>query len=204
MIDVTSNAIQLEKFVQTKKNPYSFIYSSFPDRGLYYLLKMFPRIRQAFPEAKLNVFCNLALTKASNPELIEIERMLDEQKDYVTNHGWVSQQKLRECFLQSEVWFYPCVFAETSCITSIECAASKTLAITNDLAALSENVGDRGVVIPGDPRTDGWQEIALQQVKLILNDEKRKRELVDVNYSFAKTRTYEVMAQEWREKYFNQ
>jgi tetratricopeptide (TPR) repeat protein len=203
-IEVTSNAIQLEKFTHVKKKPYSFIYSSFPDRGLYYLLKMFPRVREMLPEATLEVFCNLALVKQSNNEMIdEIEKMLEEQKDYVINHGWVSQNKLRDYFLRSEVWFYPCVFPETSCITSIECAASKTLAITSDLAALSENVGDRGVLIPGDPRTDGWQEIAIQQIKLILNDEERKTRLINMNYEFAKTRTYEVMAKEWCDKYFN-
>jgi len=202
-IEVTSNAVQLEKFVHTSKKPYSFIYSSFPDRGLYYLLKMFPRIKQAFPEAYLSVFCNLSLTKKTNPELIEqIEQMLDKQRDYVTNYGWVSQSKLRDVFLQSEVWFYPCVFAETSCITSIECAASKTLAITNDLGALSENVGERGIVIQGDARTEGWQEIAVQQVKLLLSNESRKRELTELNYEFAKNRTYEVMAREWQDKYF--
>jgi tetratricopeptide (TPR) repeat protein len=204
MIAVTSNAVQLEKFVHVDKKPFSFIYSSFPDRGLYYLLKMFPRIKQSFPEARLNVFCNLSLTKKSNPELIAgIESMLEEQREYVTNHGWVSQNKLREYFLQSEVWLYPCVFAETSCITSIECAAAKTLAITNDLGALSENVGDRGIVVPGDPRMDGWQEIAIHQVKLLLSDEARKKELIDMNYEFSKRRTYEVMAKEWQDKYFS-
>jgi len=204
MIAVTSNAVQLEKFVHVDKTPFSFIYSSFPDRGLYYLLKMFPRIRQIIPEATLNVFCNLSLVKTSNPELIsEIETMLSEQSEYVTNHGWVSQNKLREFYLRSDIWFYPCVFAETSCITSIECAASKTLAITNDLGALNENVGDRGIVIPGDPRTEGWQEIALQQIKLISKDRERKNRLINLNYEFAKTRAYDVMVKQWCETYFN-
>jgi hypothetical protein len=37
----------------------SFIYSSFPNRGLMVVLRMWPRIVSEFPDSTLNIYCNL-------------------------------------------------------------------------------------------------------------------------------------------------
>jgi hypothetical protein len=53
---------------------------------------------------------------------------------------------------------------ETFCLTALEAASSKTFAITNDLAALQNTVGNRGAIINGDPTTQTWQDLALQKL----------------------------------------
>ena len=80
------------------KKKYSFIYSSFPNRGLIHLLKMFPKIREKIPDAKLNVFCdtqNNWVQSVSKEEMNQVDLLLEEQKEYVTNNGWVTKEVLR-------------------------------------------------------------------------------------------------------------
>jgi hypothetical protein len=77
---------------------------------------------------------------------------------------------------------------ETFCLTALEAAASFTLAIGNDLAALQNTVADRGIIISGDPTTQQWQQIALEKISLILNDDnfsEQKNNLIKKNYDWA-------------------
>ena len=70
---------------------------------------------------------------------------------------------------------------ETFCITALEAAASETLVVTNDLAALRDTVGSRGVVIPGDPRTIEWREKAIDKLMDTLGDKDKVREVIEKN-----------------------
>ncbi len=154
----------------TRKIPRSFIYSSFPNRGLLNLLRVFPKIIERYSDAKLNVYCDLNnhwVNQVSPIEMTEVKRLMDTfDKRNVVNHGWVNGATLKKAWSQADVWLYPCIFAETCCLTALEAAASKTLIVTNNYAALNETVGDRGIVIPGDPNEEGWNVMML---KLLFN-----------------------------------
>lgn len=155
----------------TKKIPYSFIYSSFPNRGLSIVLKMWPNIVERYPKSVLNIFTDVNNKWANDfypDELKEIRDTLDSYKILyplsVVNHGWVDKKTLANYWKQSEIWLYPCKFKETFCLTALEAAMTKTLAITNDLAALRDTVGDRGIIIPGDASWEGWQDAAFKKI----------------------------------------
>jgi len=199
-----SYGIDLESFPTESKQKYSFIYSSFPTRGLYWLLKMFPKIVEKYPDAKLNVFCNTKhhFAQEVNKQMMdEIDIMLDEQKGYVTNHGWVAKNVLREFWVKSHIWLYPCIFRETCCLTAYEAAASKTLAITNNLAALEESVGDRGICIPGNPETPDWRDKTLNEVFKVLESDYEN--LIDKNYEWIKNKQYEIVTRDFIGKYIS-
>jgi len=179
---VLPNGINIEKFpTNTIKIKNSFIYSSFPNRGLIHLLKMFAKIRAKIPDATLNVFCdtkNIYVQSVAKEEMLEIDLLIKEQSEYITNHGWVSKDMLTSYWLKTEYWLYPCTFAETFCITALEAAASKTLAITTDLAGLQNTVGDRGIMISGHPSGEEWKEEAIEKInnssKALLIEKNRK------------------------------
>jgi isopentenyldiphosphate isomerase len=182
----------------------SFIYPSFPTRGLYWLLRMFPSIVARYPDAHLNVFCNMehAWCHEIAPVLMqECKRMLDEQKEHVTNHGWVNGETLKKYWATSHIWFYPTDFKETCCLTAWEAAASKTLAITSDLAALQESVGERGIVIPGDSRTDEWQARALQKVFEVLDNPELGQPYIDKNYQWVCAKNYDAVVAQFVNNY---
>jgi hypothetical protein len=112
----------------------------------------------------------------------------------INYHGWVSKNILSDAWKFADVWFYPCIYPETFCLTALEAAVSKTLVVTNDLAALINTVGDRGVVIKGDVTTEEWQDAALTELFNILNNHSKKTELIQSNYEWASGLSWESRA----------
>ena len=190
------------------KEKYKFIYSSFPNRGLLELLQMWNEIHNIQPNATLHIYTNIE-NEWSN--IVEPNKMkqIKELLYYYLNrdvgvhyHGWVSKQELAEAWKTSQFWFYPCTFMETFCLTALEAAKSKTLAITNNLAALENTVGDRGIIIKGDPTTKEWQQNALQTIKeLLTNQSNTYTEAIEKNYIWASQLTWEGQANKLLNEY---
>ena len=199
---VISCGIDMKEFSQPViKQPGKFIYPSFPNRGLLPLLEMWPAIIDKFPDAELHIFCdtkNNWVQKYHKPVIDRVEKLLKTTKN-VINHGWVNPGTLRNHWLESEYWFYPCTFEETCCMVAYEAAASKTLCISNNLAALNESIGDRGVCIPGDDcRDKDWQSEAISRLISIMNDKDNKRRYyIDKNYEWIQTKQYEIVVKEF-------
>jgi len=185
-----------------------FIYSSFPNRGLLPLLQMWPRIRQRIPDATLDLYVDLShqWTNQNFPDLVKAIRdqlrALDGQG--IVMHGWVSKADLYKGWKQADIWLYPCTFQETFCLTALEAAASHTLAITSDLAALRDTVGDRGFLIPGDPTSEDWQARALDCLDQCLRDPTEAYEKLTANREWAVAHTWQAQANQllnWLRKY---
>jgi predicted O-methyltransferase YrrM len=186
----------------TNKVPYSFIYSSFPNRGLLPLLQMWPKIYEFQQLASLHIYSDIDgkwVNSVAKEEMDEIRRLLNTYKQQPNSlnifyHGWVSKKVLAKAWKQADIWFYPCIFMETFCLTALEAAASKTLAITNDLAALQNTVGNRGIIVKGNPMSQEWQEQALQHIFGILTNKSVKNNLIQLNYEWAVSQTWEIQA----------
>ena len=199
---VISYGIDSNKFPDFPVQKHSFIYSSFANRGLLELLKMFPRIISKYPDATLNVFCDLdnkwLLHHYSN-EVDEIKKLLEKNKKFVTNYGWVNQKVLNTFWSKAHVWLYPCTFAETCCLTSYEAAASGTIAITNDLGALPENVK---TIIEGDASTNEWKEKALLKLDEIFNNKEIEEKLIKDGYDWVtKEKNFEKVVDDFTNKF---
>ena len=202
-VQVFPNGVNIKDYQSTEKKLNSFIYSSFPNRGLLNLLRMFPKIRGQLPDATLDVFCDIKgdfVQTVSKNDMDKIEELLESQKEYVTNHGWVPKRMLQKYWQSAEFWLYPCTFMETFCITALEAAASGTLAITNDLAALQNTVADRGLVIKGDASTEEWQDTTIDKFMEIL-ETKSSRGLIDKNRQWAQEYDWAKLAQRFTSEY---
>jgi predicted O-methyltransferase YrrM len=192
---ITMNyGIDLQKFKIQPKIKNSFIYSSFPNRGLSVLLKMWPRIQKLFPDAKLNVYCNLEqewVNRVAKDEMIEIKERLKTLTGVIV-HGWVDKQTLIHAWETAEYWFYPCKFEETFCLTALEAAISKTFVISNNLAALGETIGNRGLIVHGNALTEEWQDQVIEKLSKL--EKTTKENLIEINYNWAKERSWESQA----------
>ena len=195
--------IDTNRFLNTNNTPiipYKFIYSSFPNRGLLPLLQMWPSIYNKQPLASLHIYSDVNGTWVNQvaPDLMKEVRLLLVKYKHMNlfYHGWVDKQTLANAWLSTDIWFYPCTFMETFCLTALEAATTKTLSVTNDLAALQNTVADRGVVIKGDPMTPEWKESALQQLfyYMDLQNNSHKQELIHKNYEWAKELTWKNQA----------
>lgn len=186
------------------KEKYKFIYSSFPNRGLLQLLQMWPTIYEFQPKASLHIYSDVNgnwVNQAEGEMMKQIQLLMTSYNAGQNNmniyyHGWVNKQTLAEAWLSADIWFYPCTFKETFCLTALEAALTKTLVITNDLAALQNTVGQRGVIIKGDPKEMLWQSEALSEIKKYLDPQNNalKNDLIKTNYEWASTLSWETQA----------
>ncbi len=186
------------------KEKYTFIYPSFPNRGLLQLLQMWPRIISRYPQAKLNIFCDTQNTwcqKYWKEDMLEVDRLLAKYISSVTNHGWVNGTKLKEFWGKSHIWFYPCTFKETCCLTAWEAAASKTLVVSNNLAALETSIGNRGIIIQGNPSEDEWKDKALEQLFNVLENESIQNEYTSRNYEWVKTKNFQDVVSDFEKRF---
>jgi hypothetical protein len=165
---------------------------------------MWPRIYEFQPEASLHIYCDIDgkwVNQVEGEMMVKIRELMTNYNAAENNmniyyHGWVNKQVLAESWLTADIWFYPCTFMETFCLTALEAALTKTLVITNNLAALQNTVGHRGVIIKGEPIETEWQEKALSKIKKYLDPANRslKNELIKKNYEWALTLSWESQA----------
>ena len=193
-----------------KKVANKFIYSSFPNRGLLQLLQMWPKIVGKYPDASLHIYSDIDgkwVNSVEKEMMIQVRQLLNYYKgnksNNIFNYGWVSKAELAESWNTSEYWFYPCTFKETFCLTAVEAALSKTLCITNGLAALENTVGNRGVCIIGDPVTKEWQNRAIEALFLVMANKDTRERLVEKNYEWASKMSWSNQAQRLLSEHIN-
>lgn len=203
--EVISYGIDTKLYENSNKTKYMFIYPSFPNRGLYQLLLMWPHILKKYPQARLHTFCD---TKNSwcqqywKNEMDNVEDLLKQHNNTVINHGWVNGETLRTYWKQAHIWFYPCTFEETFCLTALEAAASKTLVVSNNLAALKENIGSRGIIVPGNPRQQSWHKAILDRMFEVLDNE-AEHEYTSRNFSWVLNKNYDIVTKEFVYRFLN-
>jgi glycosyltransferase involved in cell wall biosynthesis len=201
-VDVLSYGLDQSRFQRGAKKPHSFLYSSFPNRGLLPLLQMWPRIVEHWPDATLEVFCDLDhewTNRVFREGIVAIRGLLASGLRGVVVRGWVSKAELAAAWATTDIWLYPCVFQETFCLTALEAAYSGCLVVCSDLAALQNTVGDRGVVVGGDPMSPEWQQRVLERLFELRVDEKER--LVETNRVWASGLTWEGQANLLLEQY---
>lgn len=200
-----------KKSIYVKKQ-HNFIYSSFPNRGLLPLLIMWPRIVEKFPDSILNIHCDIdgKWVNDNYKEQMDVIRriMISYQHDNnfshtMVYHGWTDKKKLAQSWEKSDIWFYPCIFMETFCLTALEAALSRTFAITTDLAALKNTVGNRGILIEGNPMTQEWQDRALLILFDIMSNPELKEQFVEKNYNWALSLSWKDRAECFKKQYLD-
>ena len=190
--------IKLNEIVKSASVKNSFIYSSFPNRGLSVLLKMWSRIIKQFPDSTLNIYCDLNgkwVNDVAPEEMNQIKKLLSLNKKGIIVHGWVSKETLTKAWETAEYWLYPCIFQETYCLTAMEAALSKTFVVSNKLAGLAETI-KAGLIIDGDPQTTEWQENILTLLFEYMNGKNAsvKKEFIEKNYNWASNQSWKKQA----------
>jgi hypothetical protein len=200
--DGPKSNIRMQIVETAKKVSNKFIYSSFPNRGLLQLLQMWPIIYNKYPNATLHIYSDVNgkwANSVAGDLMSQIRTLLSNMGASTTGvginyYGWVNKTELAEAWKTAEYWFYPCTFMETFCLTAVEAALSKTLAITNGLAALQNTVGDRGICIEGDASTPEWQQKALVELFSVMENKEKREELIERNHVWASTLSWESQA----------
>lgn len=191
--------------------PRRVVYLSSPDRGLHWLLAMWPEIRFAYPDAELHVFYEvqkwLDNSTLLNSEVgmrakYVVERMKDLGKHGVVLRGAVSPAKLAEELSRASLMVYPCDPVRTTegfgCAVLDACAAGVVPVIT-DADAFGEiyDKPESGILVirRGDNRR--WTDFYLEQVLRLLGDEQEQEQRRQQVMSFVRQYDWRVVAGLW-------
>ena len=152
----TRNGIQLAEFEgDSPRDPLKCIYMSSPDRGLEHLLTAWPNIKRAVPEATVDIFYGFTknydeLTKGNYTRIKWKQQMLESCNQPGINYlGRRSHQEIARACKTGQLFIYPCIFSEISCISAMKAQAGGLIPVVFNYAALEETV-QHGVKIPWD------------------------------------------------------
>lgn len=125
------------------RDPFKFIYSSSPDRGLEILLELWPEIKSHSPDVTLDIFYDWSSFKKMFPKNYEqlTKRISALSSEGVTYYGGVPHEELHRNMRRAGFWAYPnSGNVETFCITAIKMCAAGVMPIVTDAGALHEVV----------------------------------------------------------------
>ena len=140
--------------IKPKNNPKWCIWTSSYDRGLQHLLKIWPDVVKAVPDAQLHIFYGWQLFDKfyhDNPERMAWKAKMEEmmQAKGIVHHGRVSQPEIEKWYKKCGIFAYPSHFYEINCISAFKAELWGAVPVTTNYAALDETV-QFGVKIKGD------------------------------------------------------
>ncbi len=206
---VTANGI-LPVVINKKweRDPYKIIYSSSYDRGLVYLLNMWPDIKKEVPEAHLEIFYGWNLydtVHANNPARARWKAQMQELmgQDGITERGRVGHTELNKEFATSGIWAYSCAFEEISCISGMRAQSTGAIPVVTNYAALKETV-QYGVKVDADITDFDGQEKYEKELIAMLKDTKQQEEIRGEMMSWAQEKfLWSKVAESWDEVFKN-
>ena len=118
-----------------ERHRHRIVYTSEVRRGLNVLLRLFPEVRSAVPEAELHIFNDYETAIAS-------QHLPGAAQPGVHWRGRLSKSQLAHELRSAAIMAYPNTFEETFCTSVAEAQAAGLPVVTSDLAALAERVSD--------------------------------------------------------------
>lgn len=152
-IDLPVRVWEYEKEVE--KVPNRLIFTSVPDRGLEFVARTLPRIREAIPDVSLVVTSDYRLWGVPSPMNSQFMTMFLREPN-VQFLGAIGRQRLVEEQLKAQILYYPATYEELFCIACAESMVAGTLPITTGIGALSTT--NMGVLIDGNAKNGDTQK----------------------------------------------
>ena len=140
------------------------IYHPTPHRGLNILVPVFKALAEEFPMLELDVFSSFALYGWKERDE-QFRELIDEciAHPKINYHGSQPQEVVRAALGRADIFAYPCIWMETSCICAMEAMSAKCVLLTPNFAALPETTA--GFAIEYD-----WTEDLQVHVNLFYNE----------------------------------
>lgn len=211
--EIIPNGVELSRFVgaqEVVRQPYRCVYLSSPDRGLHWLLAMWPEIRFAYPDAELHIFYEVQkwLDQATSlhSEVGVRARYVVSRANSLTKHGVVIHGalppgELAKELMKADLSLYPCDPVrptEGFGVAVMEACASGAVPVITDADAFGEVYAESGArMIPrGNSRrwTDEFLEATLS-LMAAPSEILQRREAV---MKFAKDYDWQIVAGQWQ------
>ena len=208
--EVIPNGVDLSRFsTQSRRVPRRCVYLSSPDRGLHWLLWMWPEIRYAFPDAELHVFYavqswldGLSLV---NSEVGLRAKYVLRKRDELASHGvifrgGIAPVDLARELAMADVLLYPYdPVRPTEGFGSavLEACAAGVVPVITDADALGEVYETSGAVMVHHTGGGKWVDSFLDTALSVLKSD--RDELREGLQTFAKQFEWALVAEQWAE-----
>jgi glycosyltransferase involved in cell wall biosynthesis len=146
-----------------KDDKIRLIYHTTPHRGLELLIPVFLEIAKLRPNVHLDIFSSFEIYGWGHRDQ-PYKALFDIANDHpqITSHGAVSNDAVRVALTMADIFAYPCIWPETSCIAAIEAMAAGCAVIAPDYGALPETLSSYGF-------TYRWNEDPTQHMTTFAN-----------------------------------
>lgn len=117
------------------------IYHPTPHRGLELLVPVFNKLCEKYDNLHLDVFSSFDLY--DRPEANEpYNALYDACRAHpkISYHGTQPNDVVRAALAEADIFAYPCIWRETSCISAMEAMSARCLVIAPEYAALPETL----------------------------------------------------------------
>lgn len=210
-VSVSSNGIKRAVIEEILANPPARIpnrlmYASSPDRGMEFLLQIFPRLRESIPDIELHIYygfdniekvvAHWGKTSRVGVNTARLQALLEQPG--VHYHGRLGQPALLREWFKASLWVHPSNFTETSCITCMDAQACGAIPVTSPVWAISENV-QHGVFIEGDVENETIQaRYYLEVFRLLMQPELQEEIRADMMPWALDTFDWDIFAHQWQ------
>lgn len=179
--EVVPNGVDLSLFTDIEKDPYLMVNTSSPDRSMDVMPKLFKKIKEKAPQAKMKWAYGWDIFDSSHAENNDMMRWRRDLQTEIEEAGIeclgkIPQTECAKLYMEGNILAYPSEFAEIDCISVKKAQAAGCLPITTDFGALDESV-QHGVKIHSNKTKDNW--VKDYQISFGLEDEAKQNEWVD-------------------------
>ena len=122
------------------------IYTSTPWRGLAILIKAIEILNQTRDDFTLDIYSSTKIygTAFEEAEKGKFDALFDlcKKTKNVNVHGYATNDEIRKALINSNIYTYPSIFEETSCLAAIEAMSAGCKVVTTNYGALPETCAD--------------------------------------------------------------
>lgn len=211
---VVPNGTDLSKFKASNprdRKPLRCVYASSPDRGLHWLLSIWPEIRYAFPQAELHIFYEIEKWIREgvflNSEVgIRAKYVFDRLRVWkdgqhgVYVRGAVSPEALAGELLSSDLMLYPCDTirpTEGFGVSVLDACAAGVVPVITDVDAFGEIYANSGAVLVHRGDTRVWIDEFLNTAIALMRDREQLEERRLRVMEFAKGYDWRIVSNLW-------
>lgn len=184
---LTGNGIVPQRFNHSvTKDPYSFIFSSSPDRGLDRAILVLDKVREIYPSVTLKVFYGIEhLERYGLKDLKDkLFKMMNERKDWITYYGKTEQKEMMKHFATASYVVQPSNFLETFGISALEMVCSGVYPIFRDIGGIADTLRpfvEKGMasLIDSDCVTEDEFKLYIDETIAAIKENRASRVVVD-------------------------
>jgi glycosyltransferase involved in cell wall biosynthesis len=171
------------------------------DRGLNYLLYMWPDIKEKYPDAELHICYGWDLfdkVTKGNPERQEWKKSMEVlmKQPGIFHYGRVGKEELAKIRKSCGIWAYPTDFREINCITALDCQFDGVVPVTIDLGALQETA-KAGILVKGDIKDEKVQKVYLKELLDLMGNKKKWHKMSILCQKFTQDYHWPTIAGKW-------